>query len=171
MDFISDQTVTFIEAVQKAETKAALHGVVERTLGKLGVKHFTLYEFTGSTEDGVLGNYPPEWGERYAEKRYEYVDPVALKLFRDRKGFRWDGRQLETDGLLQGDSKHVFHEGCDFGLREGYAYLFSDWSGQAALTSFCAEKVEQDPKMLPAMRSEEHTSELQSLMRIPYDVF
>ena len=151
MDFISDQTVSFIETVQKAETKEALQKILEGTLSKLGVKYFTLYEFTGSTEEGVLGNYPPEWGGRYAEKRYEYVDPVALKLFRERKGFRWTGKDFETEGLLQGDSKHMFHEGSGFGLREGYAYLISDWTGRSALTSFCADRVERDPKMLPAM--------------------
>lgn len=151
MDFISDQTVTFIETVQKAKTKEALQSVLEGTLSKLGVKYFTLYEFTGTMEDGVFGNYPPEWGGRYAEKRYEYADPVALKLIRDRKGFQWTGKNFEAEGLLQGDSKHVFHEGNDFGLREGYAYLFSDWTGHSALTSFCADQIEQDPKMLPAM--------------------
>jgi LuxR family quorum sensing-dependent transcriptional regulator len=151
MDFISDQTVSFIEDIQKTETKTALQGVLEKTLGKLGVKHFTLYEFTGSTEVGVLGNYPTEWGGRYAEKRYEYLDPVALKLFRERKGFRWSAKDLDAEGFLDGGSGKVFHEGSDFGLREGYAYLFSDMSGRSALTSFCAEKIERDPKMLPAM--------------------
>lgn len=151
MNFISDQTVTFIQEVQRAESKAELQGVIEKTLGKLGVKHFTLYEFTGSTEVGVLGNYPSEWGGRYAEKRYEYLDPVALKLFRDRKGFCWTGKELANEGFLNGGSRDVFHEGSDFGLREGYAYLFSDMSGRSALTSFCSDKVEHDPKMLPAM--------------------
>lgn len=151
MDFISDQTVTFIQEIQKAETKAALQGVLEKTLGKLGVRYFTLYEFTGSTEEGVLGNYPPEWGGRYAEKRYEYLDPVAIKLFRERKGFRWNGKDFDSEGLLSGGSREVFHEGNDFGLREGYAYLFSDMSGRSALTSFCAEKIDHHPKMLPAM--------------------
>jgi len=151
MDFISDQTVSFIEAVQKASTKNELKGVVERTLAKLGVRYFTLYEFTGSTEEGVLGNYPAEWGGQYAEKRYEYVDPVALKLFRDRKGFFWDGKRFSDEGMLKGESGQVFHEGGEFGLREGYAYLISDLCGNTALTSFCADQVEHHPKMLPAM--------------------
>jgi DNA-binding CsgD family transcriptional regulator len=151
MDFISDQTVTFIEAVQQAETKEDLQKVLERTLRKLGVRYFTLYEFTGSTEEGVLGNYPIEWGERYARKRYEYTDPVALKLFRERKGFHWSGEKFSSEGLLRGESREVFHEGSDFGLREGYAYLFSDLTGHSALTSFCADRMERDPKMLPAM--------------------
>lgn len=151
MDFISDQTVSFIESVQNAVTKEELHSTVGSTLEKLGVRYFTLYEFTGSTEEGVLGNYPPEWGGRYAEKRYEYLDPVALKLFRERKGFYWDAKQLASDGMLRGESRDVFHEGSDFGLREGYAYLFSDLLGHAALTSFCANQVERHPKMLPAM--------------------
>lgn len=151
MDFISDQTVTFIEAIQNVSNKDGLQETVNNTLEKLGVKYFTLYEFTGSTEKGVLGNYPRDWGERYAERRYEYADPVALKLLRERKGFKWDESLFRAEGLLKNESKHVFHEGGDFGLREGYAYLFMDWTGQAALTSFCSEKIEQDPKMLPAM--------------------
>lgn len=151
MDFISDQTVTFIEAVQRASTKDELRSVLEDTLVKLGIRYFTLYEFTGSTEEGVLGNYPAEWGGRYAEKRYEYLDPVALKLFRERKGFRWDDKLFQSEGMLKGGSGHVFHEGSDFGLKEGYAYLISDHCGHSALTSFCADRVERNPKMLPAM--------------------
>lgn len=151
MDFISDQTASFIEAIHKAANKDELKGVVERTLGNLGVNHFTLYEFTGSTEEGVLGNYPTEWGGLYAEKRYEYVDPVALKLFRDRQGFYWDNKRFSEEGMLKGQSGQVFHEGGEFGLREGYAYLISDLSGHLALTSFCADQVDHHPKMLPAM--------------------
>jgi LuxR family transcriptional regulator, activator of conjugal transfer of Ti plasmids len=151
MDFISDQTVTFIESVQKATTTEELKRILEGTLATLGVRYFTLYEFTGSTEEGVLGNYPEEWGERYAEKRYEYLDPVALKLFRERQGFFWDCKRFEAEGKLKGGSKDVFHEGSDFGLREGYAYLISDHFGQTALTSFCSDRIERDPKMLSAM--------------------
>src|SRR3546814_7102988 len=41
-----------------------------------------------------------------------------------------------------------------------------------ALSSFMAEKsASRTPGRTPAMRSEEHTSELQSLMRISYAVF
>lgn len=151
MDFISDQTVTFIESVQKTNTENELRDVLKNTLQTLGVHYFTLYEFTGSTTEGVIGNYPDEWNGRYAKKRYEYLDPVALKLFKERKGFFWDRKLFETDGTLKGGKRQVFGEGGEFGLREGYAYLIGDQFGQAALTSFCAEKIDQDPKMLPAM--------------------
>lgn len=88
--FISDATANFIEAVQAIETTDALLQLMQVTLKSFGVRYFTLYEFTGSTEKGALGNYPTEWGARYAERRYEYRDPVAQKLFRDRQGIFWD---------------------------------------------------------------------------------
>lgn len=151
MDFISDQTMAFIESVQKTNTANELKDVLEGTLQTLGVHYFTLYEFTGSTTEGVIGNYPEEWGGRYAKKRYEYLDPVALKLFRERKGFFWDRKLFVADGVLNGSKRQVFGEGNEFGLREGYAYLICDQFGQTALTSFCSDKIARDPKMLPAM--------------------
>ncbi len=137
--FISDETAAFIEAVQRVETTDGLLALMQKTLSGFGVSYFTLYEFTGSTEKGVLGNYPRDWGRRYAERRYEYRDPVARKLFEERKGFFWDAKRLTADGRLRGQRGRVFHEGSDFGLQEGYAHLISDLNGYAALTSFCSK--------------------------------
>lgn len=149
--FISDETASFIEAIQRVQTTDALLELMQKTLKRFGVEYFTLYEFTGSTEKGALGNYPNEWGERYAERRYEYRDPVARKLFEERRGFFWDAKQLQEAGKLGGKNGRVFHEGADFGLQEGYAYLIHDLHGFSALTSFCSPRVERNPKMLPAM--------------------
>lgn len=96
---------------------------MQTMLKRFGISYFTLYEFTGSTEKGLLGNYPKEWGERYAERRYEYRDPVAQKLFERREGFFWDARRFESDGKLKGYNGRVFYEGAEFGLEEGYARL------------------------------------------------
>ena len=149
--FISDETAAFIEAIQRVGTTDALLELMQTMLSGFGITNFTLYEFTGSTEKGVLGNYPDDWGLRYAERRYEYRDPVARKLFEECKGFFWDARSLDGAGRLKGKSGAVFHEGAEFGLKEGYAHLISDLHGYAALTSFCSDRVERDPKMLPAM--------------------
>ncbi|MFN4228286.1 helix-turn-helix transcriptional regulator [Parvibaculum sp.] len=150
-EFVTDQTVTFIEKVQQVKSTDDLLGVLQTTLSSFGVKYFTLYEFTGSTEKGALGNYPQDWGLRYAERRYEYRDPVARRLFDERKGFFWDEKSLRNDGRLNAKKSKVFFEGADFGLKEGYAHLISDGRGYVALTSFCSDKVERDPRMLPAL--------------------
>lgn len=149
--FITDQTVEFIEKVQQVETTDALLEVVRNSLSRFGVTYFTLYEFTGSTEKGALGNYPGEWGMRYAERRYEYRDPVARRLFEERKGFFWDEKSLRESGRLNPKKGKVFFEGAEFGLQEGYAHLIPDTRGYAALTSYCSDRVERDPRMLPAM--------------------
>jgi DNA-binding CsgD family transcriptional regulator len=151
MDFITDQTASFIHAVQEAKDTNELLAVLEETLEGLGVPHFALYEFTGKVETGTLSNYPLEWGHRYVNKRYETLDPVTLKLFNGSKGFFWDEKIFGSEGALTGRSKTVFHEGSDFGLREGYAYLMANVNGQSALTSYGGEALERDPKMLQAM--------------------
>lgn len=151
MDFVSDETARFISAVQKVTTTAELRELIEGTLAQLGIDHFTLYQFSGSTEVGALGNYPNEWGQRYVVERYEYADPVALELFRGNTAFRWDAKTLDLKDTFRGKSAKVFHEGGEFGLKEGYAYLITDTLGQMTLTSFCAEKIDRDPKMLPAL--------------------
>lgn len=149
--FITDETVRFIEAVQGAQTKDGLRKVMNDTLSDFGITYFALYEFTGSTEKGALSNYPDDWRLRYAERRYEYQDPVARRLFDERKGFYWDENSLRKKGRLNIRKGEVFFEGAEFGLKEGYAHLIPDSRGYAALTSFCGDHVEKDPKMLPAM--------------------
>lgn len=149
--FISDATAGFIQAVQAVDTADALLHLMQQTLKSFGVRYFTLYEFTGSTEKGALGNYPSEWGARYAEPRYEYRDPVAQKLFREQQGIFWEEQNLREQGVLRGQNARVFHEGAEFGLKQGYAHLICDLQGFSALTSFCSDRVERDPKMLPAM--------------------
>src|SRR3546814_1794456 len=52
-------------------------------------------------------------------------------------------------------------------LRRGASVVLYDWSGQGALV----QAAEQATAEGLAARSEEHTSELQSLMRISYAVF
>src|SRR3546814_7412491 len=70
---------------------------------------------------------------------------------------------------------------CAIGAPASYALLrgitgLHDSARRAQLQAFCSELLLSGPTVLPfdqgaAVRSEEHTSELQSLMRIPYAVF
>lgn len=149
--FISDETAAFITRIQEVKTTDELLTVMQRTLSRFGITYFTLYEFTGSTEKGALGNYPDDWGLRHAERRYEYRDPVARRLFEERKGFFWDEKSLREQGRLNPKKSTVYYEGADFGLKEGYAHLIPDIRGYAALTSFCSDRVNREPKMLTAM--------------------
>lgn len=152
MDFITNETASFIQAIGEARDLKTLSDVVEATLARMGVQYFALYEFNGTVEEGICGKYPIEWATRYAEQRYDERDPVTLKLRRQQTGFHWNEKTLGEQSYLEnGNSKKVFYEGCDFGLREGYTYLMADIAGQHALTSFTSDRVDADPKMLPAL--------------------
>lgn len=151
MDFITDQTARFIEDVQKVGTVDELMSLLQRVLPTFGVHHFTLGELRPEAGESFAGTFPEEWTDRYVEKQYVFRDPVHLKLFRDRQGFCWDEKRLAEDRLLGKRSEIVFREGCDFGLHQGFTHILPSLGGNIAIASFAGEKVEQDPKTLPAM--------------------
>src|SRR3546814_10275261 len=75
---------------------------------------------------------------------------------------------LERSGDMTVDDELRFLEWLDRSdtHRDAYRLVERAW--------LIAGTIAQEPEMLPSAdtgRSEEHTSELQSLMRIPYDVF
>lgn len=151
MDFITDQTACFIEDVQKVVTVEELMKLLQRVLPMLGVHHFTLGELRPEAGETFAGTFPEEWTDRYVENQYVFRDPVHLKLFRDRQGFCWDEKRLAADQLLNRKSEIVFREGCDFGLHQGFTHILPSLGGNIAIASFAGERVEQDPKTLPAM--------------------
>lgn len=151
-NFVSDVTARFIDAVPRATTREQLRDLLEKALSHLSVTHFTLYQFAGSAEEGVPGNFAIEWGQRYAVERYEYADPVALQLFRCHTTFQCNIKTLELKDTFRGASPEVRHEDHEFSLKEGYAYLIADTLEHMTLTSFCSEKIDRDPTMLPALR-------------------
>src|SRR3546814_1810329 len=83
------------------------------------------------------------------------------------------GEHLDRAGLLQthGLSSHVLIAGADAGITQNIAHpvrLPNGRSVDAMEGSRCAPPISVH---ILCLRSEEHTSELQSLMRISYAVF
>src|SRR3546814_4756041 len=82
-----------------------------------------------------------------------------------------DRDRVERDGRLHGDERHHLEQVGDHHVAIGAGVLVE---GRAALQSQRLGDVDLDVVdvvAVPDRRSEEHTSELQSLMRISYAVF
>lgn len=151
MDFVTDRTVQFIQDVRQQRTLDELSAYMNLTLAELDIQRFSLFELgMDATEgNGALTNFPTEWGERYDDKKYEYHDPVHKKLLRSKCAFAWG--DLKAEGYLEGKSKKIFHEGGDFGLRDGITIPVFNTNGYTAVITFAAERLADDPRLRPAL--------------------
>ena len=154
MDFVTDHTVRFINAIHEVKSLENLSAFMKSVLSELNVHQFALLELGRGNRkgEGVLTTFPVEWGDRYVAGRYEYYDPVNIKIVRIKRPFAWDGDTLRQEGYLDGKSRKVFHEGGDFGLREGYTFPIFNTNGYAAVISYATDRMEDNPKLLPALQ-------------------
>src|SRR3546814_1406559 len=79
-----------------------------------------------------------------------------------------DLENLVLDRLNAGIAKLLFAHPLPFAIGIGLADMLDAGDRQVALRVHRLHAAERDPRDGRAMRSEEHTSELQSLMRISY---
>lgn len=151
MDFVTDRTVQFIQDIRQQRTLDELSAYMNSTLAELDIQRFSLFELgMDATEgNGALTNFPTEWGDRYVDKKYEYHDPVHKKLLRSKRAFAWE--DLKAEGYLEGKSKKIFHEGGDFGLRDGVTIPVFNTNGYTAVITFAAERLADDPRLKPAL--------------------
>ncbi len=87
--------------------------------------------------DPVITNCPTEWLVRYAERDYQFHDPLAKICSRSRLPFRWGHREFLK--LLNKAERAVLHEARDFGLVEGYVVPISGPEGDMGGLSFCVD--------------------------------
>src|SRR3546814_4697016 len=83
-------------------------------------------------------------------------------LFRSELVFSHHLAHLEDDLAIQGQNHRLIEERIDI-------HPFAKW--HVARDQYCAVRCEKATDRIHVARSEEHTSELQSLMRISYAVF
>src|SRR3546814_965211 len=87
---------------------------------------------------------------------------MAIGTFADQENVWLPSSYLEM-GVAKGGIAHLDSDGIITALGDGSTYIFARRGSVAAATVLTVGS--------PTTRSEEHTSELQSLMRISYAVF
>src|SRR3546814_3490786 len=135
------------DEIDRATNMDEVLGALSICLGQYGlcaclITHLPLTH-ESRWQDHILANcWPKEWYQHYNAAGHYRHDPCVAHSRRTADPFLWSDVSRES---LEAPARLVMHEATEFGLRQGIC--------------------------VPVHRSEEHTSELQSLMRISYAVF
>lgn len=152
MDYSMDHAVRLVEDLKGIASLERLSAFMGETLAPLGLRYFALFELgmEGADIRGI-NNYPPAWVQRYRKRRYEYLDPVIVKMMHTKKPFRWDS--LEPEGYLERRrNRNVLCEGGEFGLREGFTFPILGSGGYIAAVSFAADRLDDDRRLPLALQ-------------------
>src|SRR3546814_7059454 len=117
-----------------------------------------------------IDNYPAVWSEHFIQRRLFLEDPILRASLTTNLGFSWED---VTDLIsISPSQRRILEAARREGLKSGFT-VPANIPGEAhgSCSFACAKDRAFPTEYLLAARSEEHTSELQSLMRISYAVF
>src|SRR3546814_229506 len=164
-------------------------GFVMRVIAEqLGFQYFALTQHVDVVAAGSgvihIHNYPDRWADFYAANALGITDPVHRACHMTSWGFRWT-QMPALIPLTSGDHRHLAR-GRQAGIGDGFT-IPSNIGGQppgSCTFANAGDRPLREDRLLLAqllgnyafdaarrLRSEEHTSELQSLMRNSYTVF
>lgn len=95
-------------------------------------------------------NYPAEWAERFARKRYHRIDPVLRHAERTKDAFLWDDPTFRA--RLSERQQRLLNEARAFRLAHGYTIPLSHDPCFPASCSFVSETGDLDPVALAVAR-------------------
>jgi DNA-binding CsgD family transcriptional regulator len=91
----------------------------------------------------VAMNYPPEWCDRYFERKYHEIDPVVRRTPAFSRPFTWD--ELADRCQLQASEQLVMDEAREAGLKHGISVPLFGPSGRVSVLSFASRFDDVDP--------------------------
>ncbi|NOZ10253.1 MAG: LuxR family transcriptional regulator [Gammaproteobacteria bacterium] len=83
-----------------------------------------------------VGDYPSEWVERYSERGYVNIDPVALHCFNSQSPYHWKHYNEHTEGVV----RKFFGEAEEFKLCDGISIGTSHFDGKTGLISLAVDR-------------------------------
>lgn len=106
---------------------AAARDRLSKVIGSLGFNFFKLLRQagpeSGATDLILAEQWPDDWPELYAKRKYATIDPMLRYLGHSQGGFRWD----EAMECFQGDPHYkrmvrMMVDARRFGLEDGYVF-------------------------------------------------
>jgi DNA-binding CsgD family transcriptional regulator len=91
----------------------------------------------------VAMNFPPQWCDRYFERKYYEIDPVVRRAPMFSGPFVWD--QLVDRCQLQAGEQLVLNESREAGLKHGISVPLFGPSGRVSVMSFASRFDDADP--------------------------
>jgi len=175
MDFVTDQAVGFIEALDGVRSFDELARLMERSVGSLNIRFHAVYQFGQAKVENIetrtniitakpleqadaarsdvrgVHNMPVEWVQRYMDRNYHAINPVVRKILRTKTAaFRWN--TLEPEGYLNAKrGRRVLQEAKEFGIHDGFVCPIVHTNGDMVIVTFCGDVLDDDPRLVPSL--------------------
>lgn len=147
-----DDTLSLIEEIERTSTPDAVcqqllnlssqYGLTCLLAGTLPRPRETASKIRD--QNVFLNGWPMGWAERYFERNYIFIDPIATKLQSDLTAFTWD--QARIDPAVATDANRMFGEATEFGLCAGFAIPFVTLEGSIASISLGGQRIDLPPR-------------------------
>lgn len=130
----------FLVAVGEVPSADTLTREIENLLGFFDFKYYCVFHQPKPIENAaeliVAANWPPEWVERYVEKKYIVMDPTIRYLLRTNRSFSW---AQAVDAYRENPHfrriKAMMADGKAHGLASGYIFPVFSRNGLIGATT------------------------------------
>lgn len=149
------QFIKAIEAAHDTEAVAAVLVDMAKRLGFVSVFGGLLPDQPTRAVDRfmrvltMVQHFPPEWAERYNQRRYLFHDPILHRLRLDLNPFSWT--EAYASCQVESDIKLVGGGAAEFGLRDGFVVPVATLDNQMAAVSFGGDTVDLSPDEAAAL--------------------
>jgi LuxR family transcriptional regulator, activator of conjugal transfer of Ti plasmids len=115
----------FVEGIRESQDANALRSATSKALAALDFHCFAYFVLSKRDIDGrdVISTYPQAWLERYAEQKYEWIDPVIQGVRTFDAPFEWDRAPADPSPA----QRQLFDEAAEFGISCGFVIPFRDF--------------------------------------------
>lgn len=126
----------FVEGIRTSEDANALRSATAKALAALDFHCFAYFVLSKPNAGGgeVLSTYPQAWLDRYAEQKYEWIDPVVNTVRAFDVPFEWDKAPANPSSA----QRQLFDEAAQFGIRCGFVIPFREPGHPIAAMSIVA---------------------------------
>lgn len=140
-------------------SKDVLNNEIERLLDIFGFKFYCVFHqpkpIENATELIVSANWPAEWVQRYAEKKFIVIDPTVRYLMRAHRSFAWEQAvEAYKDNPHFRRMSAVMTEARAHGLSSGYIFPAFSRNGLIGATTIGGStQVELSPVEISLMET------------------
>jgi LuxR family transcriptional regulator, quorum-sensing system regulator BjaR1 len=137
-------TFDAIDKLKRAAGVEAVFDVVKQTAANFGFTNFlvTGVPIRGETlaQHVILSGWPADWMDRYNGRDYVHSDPVAKRIPRTTRPFRWS--DLHYDASIDPVGVRIMNEATEFGMKQGFTVPIHGATAYQSCVTFGGDQIQ-----------------------------
>src|ERR1700754_1513939 len=152
----------FVLHLTSSHDRREIERLLTTTIQDYGLNHFAYVSFPAGGEadtPSVLTTYPASWMARYAENRYDRIDPVIARAVGTMLPFTWTIASFQEP--MTRKQKAFTEEAAEAGIRGGLTIPIHDRQGKASTLTLA--KFDNEPELQRCIERHQHALHLIAL--------